>query len=283
MAYGACGTTDNDGYFAGKMPANESLILKVWQYSQCNEIFTLEIGPFDVDTDLGEIEVTFDDGLVQIVGSVVDCSGNPLTDGWAVMRFGYFTTYYYMENSNEINVSYVNCNGVTEVEVQAVNLVDLEKSEVLNYDVIAPVTDLGEIEACGVVLDEFIIFEVDGSSKTFFLPSAGDSLDMTVLNAYEPGPINESFHFETTVNSPGNYDGSVVLGLFVYADFPVNGILSIGCDQIECGINEVIITEYGLVGEKIIGSFSGVGDFLNDQQQFVTLPYSAEFEIIRDF
>ena len=71
--------------------------------------------------------------------------------------------------------------------------------------------------------------------------------------------------------------------MYSSTDFPVQGLLFNECGQLDCGMTEVIITAYGNVGEKIEGTFQGTADFWDNQQQQVTLPYSGEFSINRDF
>ena len=278
--YGSCGMTDNDGYFAGKMPANEELIMTVSQYAQCFLSNATNIGPFDVDTDLGNIEVASPD-LVEVTGTVLDCNGNALTNGWVTLTLGNQFSYYYLEDDNVISTSLFNCDGATELDVVGVNLDDLEESDVLTYPV-APVIDLGAIDACGNVLDEFLHFTVNGETRTFIIASAGDSLSASVFSAWEPG-TNEQFTMELTVNTPGTYDGSVVGFIYSNVEFPTQGYLQQECGQLDCGMIEVIITEYGLVGEKIKGTFSGQGDFYDNMQQTVNLPYDGVFEIYRDY
>lgn len=279
--YGACGYTDNNGFFSGKMPANEELTMTISQYGQCYQNLVSNIGPFDVDTDLGIIEVTSPD-LVEITGTIVDCSGNPLTNGWVTLTLGNQFSYFFLGDDNVISTALFNCDNATELEVVGVNLDDLEESDVLTYPV-TPVIDLGEIDACGNVLDEFLTFTVNGESRTFIVASAGDSISSSLIWANDPLSPNENFNLGVSVNAAGTYDGSVVQWMYSNVEFSTQGILISECGSLDCGMTEFIITQYGAVGEKIIGTFSGVGEFWNQQQQQVTLPYSGVFEIYRDF
>ena len=111
---------------------------------------------------------------------------------------------------------------------------------------------------------------------------AGDSTSSTIIFANEPG-TNENFNMEFTENTPGTYDGNSISWMYSFIEYPVQGFMSQECGGLNCGITELIITEYGNVGEKIKGTFQGTGDFWDNQQQQVTLPYSGEFEIYRDF
>jgi hypothetical protein len=263
------------------MPANEELSLTISQYGNCFTSLASTIGPFSADTYLGNLEVSSPD-LIEITGTVLDCSGNPLTNGWVELTLGNQFSYYILENDNVISTSLFNCDNATELEVVGINLDDLEESDVLTYPV-APVIDLGEIDACGNVLDEFLTFTVNGESRTFIMAAAGDSTGSARIWAYDPQSTFEHFDLSLSVNTAGTYDGSVVEVMYSTVAFPTQGILNNECANLNCGMTEVIITEYGNVGEKIKGTFTGLGNFWNQQQQQVTLPYSGVFEIYRDF
>ena len=285
--YGACGTTDNDGYFAGKMPANEELTMTISQYGQCFLNNVSNIGPFDQDTDLGNIVVSSAES-VEITGTVVDCNGDPLTNGWVELTLGNQYSYYLLENDNSISTTMLNCSGATELEVVAVNLDDLEESDVLTYTA-TPTIDLGEIDACGNVLDEFFTMTVDGETRTLIVVSAGDSSGTTsslLIFANDP-TSNESaslsFMIDANDPTPMTYDGSVVEWMGTYMEYPNIGFMSQDCSGGQCGITEIIITEYGAIGEKIKGTFTGQGDFWDNMQQQVNVPFSGEFEVTRDF
>ncbi len=282
--YTACGYTDNDGYFGGKMPSGEELTLTISQFGSCYEILASSIGPFDVDTDLGIIEATSPD-LIEITGTIVDCNDEPLTNGWVEFKLGNQVSYFYLEDDNVISTSLFNCNNATELEVTGINLDDFEESDVLTYAV-APTIDLGEIDACGNVLDEFFIMTVNGESETFIMVSAVDSVGSLLIFANQPGNDNNltvSFTVDPNDVFPQTYDGTIVEWMSSFIDFPTQEFLYNNCSGIQCGFVEIIITEYGDVGQKIKGSFNGEGDFWDIQQQQVTLPFEGEFEVIRDF
>ena len=278
--------TDNNGYFAGKMPANEELTMTISQYGQCYQNLVTNIGPFDMDTDLGVIEVTSPD-LVEITGTVLDCDMMPLTNGWVTLTLGNQLTYFYLEDDNVISTSMFNCDNATELEVVGVNLDDLEESDVLTYTV-APTIDLGAIDACGNVLDEYFTMTVNGGTpRTLIVVSAVDSTGSLLVFANEPGTnenISLSFVLDPNDTYPQTFDGSIVEWMYSYLDYQApQGILSHECGSVDCGITEIVITEYGAVGEKIKGTFSGVTDFWDNMQQQTNLPYSGEFEVTRDF
>src|SRR5688572_12212946 len=76
------GRTDSSGRVKGKISANESLVLSVMD--RCNALFhTQNIGPFSGGVNLGTITVNYvPAGPVIIIGTVVNCSNNPVTNGY---------------------------------------------------------------------------------------------------------------------------------------------------------------------------------------------------------
>lgn len=278
--YGACGTTDNDGFFSGKMPANEELTMTISQYGMCYQSLVTNIGPFSVDTDLGIIEVTSPD-LVEVTGTVVDCNDEPVTNGWVTLTLGNQFSYYFLEGNNEISTSLFNCDNASELEVEGLDLDGLEESDVLTYPV-APVIDLGEIAACGNVIDEYLTITVGGESRQFVVVGAVDSLGTTYIFAHDPQSTSEQFSVGILANDVGVYDGSVIEWMYSTVIYPTQGMLINECSGLNCNATEVEFTLYGAVGDLIEGSLEGTGDFWDQQQNQYTLPYEIEFSIYRD-
>src|SRR5690606_16904752 len=219
--YGACGTTDNDGFFSGKMPANEELTMTISQYGMCYQSLVTNIGPFDVDTDLGIIEVTSPD-LVEVTGTVVDCNDEPVTNGWVTLTLGNQFSYYFLEGNNEISTSLFNCDNASELEVVGLDIDGLEESDVLTYPV-APVIDLGEIAACGNQIDEWLTITVDGESRQFVVVGAVDSLGTTYIFAHDPQSTSEQVSIGILANDVGVYDGSVIEWMYSTVIYPTQG------------------------------------------------------------
>ena len=278
---GRCAQTDNNGYFAGKIPANEALTLYT-KYGDCYHNIAIDFGPFDVDTDLGDFIVDSPD-LVEIKGSVLNCSGGPINNGWVAIKPTYNYSYYYFEGNNEFSLSILNCDDATEIQVQAVDFESGQESDEMIFPLEVPLTDLGEITACGSVLNEYLSFTVNSETRIFPQASVGqDSSGIFIMYANEFGSL-DYFNIGFSADAPGIYDGSAIEFFNIQVDFPSQGPLSLWCQELECGLTEIIFTEFGAVGEKVIGTFSGTGDFVDQQQQTITLPYSGEFEIVRDF
>src|SRR6478752_2777616 len=81
------GYTDSSGHVGGQVPKNEALTLEV--LNTCSQaIYTQTVGPFSTNTNLGTITVTLPPvNTLQITGSVVNCSNQPVTNGNVLVYF----------------------------------------------------------------------------------------------------------------------------------------------------------------------------------------------------
>jgi hypothetical protein len=272
----ASGWTNNDGVFSGKVPDNEEFVMTVnLMYGSC-DVYTANIGPFTVDTDLGVITVSAPE-LLDISGTIVDCNNDPLTNGWIELTLSGTTYTYYVDDGN-ISMAIFNCDNATSLTVVAVNIDDLETSSELSFTVVDPL-DLGEIQACGNTLAEWLEVTVDGVTTTFLDVSILlEGIDSSYINGSLPG-TNYSINLQMNdFSAAGTYPGTIVQYSFMVVP------ISTGDAFMETAVyNELVITQYAEnVGDTMIGTFSGTGEFFDNMQQQVSLPFEANFQIIRD-
>ncbi len=280
--WSACGWINSEGVFSGKVPKNEELTIEILQnYNSCS-VYSANIGPFSDDVDLGTITVT-DPTVVDITGTILNCNGDPLENGWVEITLGDDTYTYYVSNSNNLSVALNNCDDETEFTIVAVNIDDLEQSDAITYTIADP-TDLGNVNACGNQLAEWLNLTLDGVQSTFldvsFVIGGPDS---TFLSAGLPGTDFNIYMGMEDIPGPGTYTDIVdFVSMFAEAS---SGAVSMQCNGPiggSCVIDEVVITELGAVGENVIGTFSGSADFFDNMQQTVNLSFTADFQIIRD-
>ncbi|MFT5384586.1 MAG: hypothetical protein ACI8VT_003662 [Saprospiraceae bacterium] len=272
----ACGWTDNDGVFSGKVPDNEEFVMTVSLiYGSC-DVYMANIGPFTVDTDLGIITVGSSE-LLDITGTIVDCNNDPVTNGWLELTLSGTTYTYYVDDGN-ISMTVFNCDNATSLTVVAVNIDDLEASSELSFTVVDPL-DLGEIQACGNTLPEWLEITVDGVTTTFLDVSILlGGIDSSYISGSLPG-TNYNINLQMNdFSAEGTYPGTIVQ--YSYMRVPI----STGDADMESAVyNDLVITQFAQnVGDTMIGSFSGTGLFFDNMQQQVNLPFTADFQIIRD-
>ncbi|MBX2927078.1 MAG: carboxypeptidase regulatory-like domain-containing protein [Saprospiraceae bacterium] len=73
----ARGSTNSAGYFTGRIPTNEPLVLEI--HLPCSGVASRNIGPFSGHADLGDIRI--DDpafSTLHVSGRLLDCGGNPI-------------------------------------------------------------------------------------------------------------------------------------------------------------------------------------------------------------
>ncbi len=291
---GGCGTTDNEGYFAGKMPKDSDLVLRFGYQGQDCTFSSINLGSFSDDTDLGSIQVTESGAAFTVTGSIVDCDNNPVTNGLVKFQIGNIRSEYYIGDDGSFEVAILNCDNASEISMTAVDLDNLEEGSPVSM-LISPEVTFGTIVACGNPLTEFFTLNVDGQEATIvedvvvffefvensmypFLSIGGGEIDS--LGNQVP------FGFEFSMESGliGTYEPSDISFLNIVISepkFSENGNLYCPGACTVVSSFEMIITENGGDGGHWAGEFNGTGIFTNidDMTTTNTYPFSGEFRV----
>ncbi len=148
------GNTNNVGQECGLFPENEEVTLNV--YGECSEsiIYTQVLGPFSSDTTLNVFIPDLPSEIIEttLTGTVADCSGELLTNGYALLfnsNSVNFSDYEIISITDGIfNHQYTFCDG----ETYKLIIYDLENSQVSEItDIILnpTITNLGNLQVCG--------------------------------------------------------------------------------------------------------------------------------------
>ena len=166
----ACDYTNSNGIFSGQVPTNTTFTIDVYgPIGDCGatSFYSAEIGPFTNDVTLDPIDLDgslINDNTLNVTGSMVDCDNNPVTNGYAKIKVGYYSFYAYTIDGT-IDFAFIHCGTLTgDVEVTFYDLNGATKSEPITY----PISDnivLGEVQAC-ITLDEYITYEYAGITYT---------------------------------------------------------------------------------------------------------------------
>ena len=141
--------TDNQGSVSGLIPANETLILSL--YDQCNQIiYTTNIGPFSADIDLGTITVTQSgtQTYITVSGNVVTCNNVAVTNGYIQVHNGgnYFSAPLIDGN---FTITFPVCPWInTPVTLVAIDKSNSLQSELQVINGTNGNQDIGQITAC---------------------------------------------------------------------------------------------------------------------------------------
>lgn len=258
----AYGWTDSQGYVAGIIPANESLVIEVFSYACAEAVFSGTYGPFSTATDLGVITV---DGFTTLSGSVVNCDGDAVDSSVLAVDADGQAQYYYLQAS-DFNLTVLTCANASSVSLTAIDLLTLEESAAVS---VTPNTDndLGTISACGSVTSENILtITIDGGETyTYLGATANVSAQGTDISAGNGDNINIFFGFFGT--TPGDYTNNNYLEVLYDQTVPY-GLWGNNFDTFE-------ITEHG---DKVVGSWSGTLNSGEVETAFVECTFNIDIE-----
>ena len=283
----ATAVTDNNGFFTGKVPSNSEFALSILQnWQQDCEIELDNIGGFSSDTDLGNIVVNVP-GLINISGSFTDCLGDAVSNGWLNISIGNDSYTYYISDEDISELTIYNCNEVENLSIVVVDLDALEQSEELIYPISNSV-NLGTITACNNALPEFLSITIDGITTTFLNPDIGTTGGMLPDSSWigAASPNGSSIYIAIDqFTGLGTYPSDGFIRNYWYKQLPTtsSGAVTLNCvDFATCGFEQMTFTEFGGQGENVTGNFSGRGEFRDSLENLISLPYTAQFRIIRD-
>lgn len=279
----AYGYTDSLGQVSGLVPKNETLTLDV--IDQCNTSFyTQNVGPYSVNTNLGVITLTnTGNSIVTIKGKLVNCSAAAVTNGFAIITYGYYTHYASLNAAGDFETTFLRCgtSPTTYSLIGVDNAAQQQSVSLISGTLTLPVTNTGNISACGTSSAQFINYTLDGtnysvpttSSPMAYSASNGTAQPTTYISANDStvsgGNSNRfSFNFSSPTQTVGTY--------------PVNNLLVQNYIQGNTLIQpfDVIITNFALnTAEFYEGSFSGQFKDAGN----VTHSISATFRVRRSF
>ncbi len=160
--------TYDKGNFAGPVPINQTLLLEV--FSACGSLLhSEEIGPFSIDTELAAIPVDISDlNWFSFTGTLTDCDGNPSSNGYVVVQ-GVSSTISEVLTPNEegtISATFADCEA-GEAVYFGVDLTSMEASDNISITLTED-TQVGNIMACGNVVEESFDLTIAGVTSTWF-------------------------------------------------------------------------------------------------------------------
>lgn len=145
-------TTNSNGIFSGKVPANEALELVV--KDKCGQsVSTSTIGPFTNEVDLGAISVDLEELVVAITGVAVNCDNELIENGILAVNDQQVNSYLPIING-EVNTSFVHC-GNNSIQVKVIDTDNLTEGEWTTYEIESNIA-LDTIAACEAELEEYI-------------------------------------------------------------------------------------------------------------------------------
>lgn len=177
--YGS-GLTGIDGYTGGKIPAGRSLKMQV--LDKCgNLLYSKIIGPFTANANLGNVEVTYNGGIVTFSGTAVNCSDAPITNGYVSITLDGAVNRAPVTNGS-FSLAIPRCtNAAATASVVAYDLVALVEGSASGIAVNGSAVTTGQLKACGISSEQFFTYSVNGVNYSFASPA--DSMYVRVYKA----------------------------------------------------------------------------------------------------
>jgi hypothetical protein len=262
--YGRFGYTDANGYITGAIPADRQLLLNV--LTPCEtEAYSHAFNSGSSNIDLGTLTGNLGQGMVTISGNALDCTNQPVTNGYVQT---YDNGFYNRINivNGDFSFTGLACTNVP-VSYVAIDATANQQSVPQSISLVSGPNDLGTIMACGTSTLSSITITIDGVSTTIAEPA--DEL-FTVFNSISGGFTtvirinNPPFNFQfdgpsattgshkiteifsdlfpggravapvplpvniTQFAAPGGFISGNFNGLML--DYPANGIHNVSCD-----------------------------------------------------
>jgi hypothetical protein len=255
------GYTDSSGYIGGAVPGNAQLLLEVFSNNSCSNdlLYSQNFTTAGINISLGTITLPATN-TATITGNVLNCSSNPVSNGYIIMKMAGINYRYPVNNKGIFNFTLTPCiNNPFATLIAEDNDARQQAGSPVTLNIIAGNNNVGTLTACGISNEQFINYSVNGVSYPLTAPA--DTIDHTVSTqgipadvisgvAYTGGSVSNSFSVWFT------HDGialnSIQSGISIAAYHPADSTFTITSP-----IN-VNITEYGAVGQFISGNFTGI-------------------------
>ncbi len=156
-----CGYTSSRGIFGGQVPAGNVMILRV--LDPCGGIlYEQEIGPFDQDTDLGDIDIITVLETVHLTGNVTNCTGQTINESAVVFDFGSTSMLVVCEDDGSFDFVTPPCL-TGAADVYGLDLTNSLISPVANIN-FSGSQFIGTLVACEDLIEESYIIEYDNQN-----------------------------------------------------------------------------------------------------------------------
>lgn len=246
------GYTDLKGFFCGSVP--KGALLKITIEDLCkNILYTDTIGPFSMDTDLGDIYLsqTLQQYFINVSGQLNDCAGLPVGTGQIAVQYPGKIRLFPVDASGVVDFDLaLNCIEFPELQIRGYDLAAFQASALVLHSDDSDVV-LGALNACEAPGD-YIRLDVDGNmlnaAPTRFFLKNNVSTNWMVLQGLTTGGT-----FEVELRQyagAGTYNTNAFFHLIDSPDAPAYPVLDASSPDIT-----VVIT--GDNGQFIEGTITG--------------------------
>ncbi len=253
------GFTDSSGYVGGAVPANSELSLEVYSDPACiNYAVTRRFTTTTTNVSLGDIVVPIT-YAASISGTVLNCAGTAVTNGYVIMQVGNLSYQRPLNNLGEFRFIVSLCDVSVPVTLVAEDQAAMQQSNNFPFTVTTGNNDVGTLTACGVSSAQFINFDLGGTAYGFATPT-----DSIMQSYRSPNTSNDigCFGFRSAVGSQESVSLSFSsTGVAVGSAQPLtsfNYYSNSFSDSLRIVTPILVnVTEYGTPGQFIAGNFTG--------------------------
>jgi hypothetical protein len=248
--FGRFGYTDANGFVSGSIPANRQLILNV--LTPCEtEAYSHPFATTASDLDLGAITGNLGQGMVTITGNAVNCSSQPVQNGYVQT---YDNGFYNRINivNGAFSFTGLACTN-TVASYIAIDQGANQQSAPQTISLTSGLNDLGTITACGISTVGSISITIDGVTTTMAEPAD----DLSAFFGTQSGGWTAIVKTNSSPVFNFQFDGPSVTGTghkvteIFYDPFPGGRAIA----PVPLTVN---ISEYDVPGGFVTGSFSGL-------------------------
>lgn len=242
--------TDSSGHVWGKVPANEQLLLAM--YNGClNSIFSKNIGPFSAAANLGVLQVGSNLSWITVSGKLIDCNTAPVSNGLAIVDIEGIVYRSAVDKNGNFSMDILNCSTGGLASISGMDITHAKQSNPVIITLNAPVINAGALYACsGMSNESFFSYSIDSTSYTYTMPGyvygeyVSENTSITGTDDLVWYPNGGYFSIQGP-SRPGSYP------LFVFNhQFVRNAMILISTNTM------VEITDYGEINQFITGHFS---------------------------
>jgi hypothetical protein len=249
--------TNENGYVGGLIPDNTQFILRVFpSNSFCNwsnPVYSQNITSTNVNISLGNVIMPTARTAI-VSGSVVNCSNAPVING-CIIEQSYFTyNRYPVSASGSFSFPILLCNNPEPIVLVGQDFTPNLYGNPVSYSIIAGNNNIGTLSACGNTIEEFMHFSINSNSYSFTRPSAffynqawpWPNRVQTAANRWIPSYQTAHVDFTKDNIATNSIQDLISLGSSEFGDslITINPI-------------PVYITEFGVTGQYMSGTFSG--------------------------
>ena len=271
----SAGLTNANGVFCGKIPSGVALVMVI---EACGNQINIPVGPFTVDTDLGEITI---DGFItkRIISNLLDCNSDPVQDGYFLIRYDGEIILADID-AGAVDVTFLTCDN-TEGEYFAFDLASQQQSEIKTFDATQDVINESDFLVCGDITEEFISFAAATSlPRVTFSDAEVTIIDDTYIHIFAESDTSEYFIDMMYLKDPGLQSDFIstlnILGPWVNGDpifasilqsgpyiFEPTSVQEVG-DLVTGSINTSTYFDFALKVDRRVTSATVIGEVWED-------------------